>query len=185
MSRIGNSPIQLPERVTATVTPQDNLIQVKGPKGELSQSIDQSITVKVADQLITVERKSDQKEHKSLHGLYRALLNNMVLGVSQGYKRSLELIGIGYKASVQNGVLELNLGYSHGIFFAVPSEIAVRVESEKGKPPLIHLEGIDKQLIGQVAAKIKALRKVEPYKGTGIRDLGAKITLKAGKSASK
>ncbi len=184
MSRVGKNPIELPEKVAVTVS-KEGIIQVKGPKGELSQYVDPAITAKLEAGTVILERKSDQKKHKALHGLYRALLNNMVIGVSQGYKRTLELIGVGYKVSVQNNVLELSLGYSHDIFFAVPSEIAVRTEMEKGKNAIIHLEGIEKQLLGQVVAKIKSLRKAEPYNGKGIRFLGEQIRRKAGKSTSK
>ena len=184
MSRIGKSPIQLPDNVTLTVAKEGN-VHVKGPQGELTQPIDPAITVQVEAGTVTLTRRTNQKKHKALHGLYRALLNNMVVGVSQGYKKTLELIGVGYKASAQDNVLELNLGYSHGIFFAVPEEVKVQAEMAKGKNPLIHLESIDKQLIGQVAAKIRSLRKVEPYKGKGIRFLGEQVRRKAGKTASK
>ena len=184
MSRIGKSPIKLPENVTVTL-PQEGIVSVKGPKGELTQQVDPAITVKVAEDQIVLARKSEQKAHKAFHGLYRSLLQNMVTGVSEGYKKTLELVGVGYKASVQNNVLELNLGYSHGIHFAMPAEITVSAEMVKGKNPLVHLEGIDKQLVGQVAAKIKTLRKVEPYKGKGIRFLGEQIRRKAGKAAAK
>ncbi|MEM9417123.1 MAG: 50S ribosomal protein L6 [Bacteroidota bacterium] len=184
MSRIGKSPIQLPENVTVTIS-KEGLVSVKGPKGELTQQVDPAITVKVVEGQVVLERKSDQKTHKAFHGLYRSLLQNMVTGVNEGYKKTLELVGVGYKASVQNNVLELTLGYSHGIHFAVPAEITVSAEMVKGKNPLVHLEGVDKQLVGQVAAKIKTLRKVEPYKGKGIRFLGEQIRRKAGKAAAK
>lgn len=184
MSRIGKSPIKLPENVAVTIA-KEGIVHVKGPKGELSQPIDPAITVQVEDNVVKLTRQSDQKIHKSLHGLYRALINNMVIGVSQGYKKTLELVGVGYKASAQNNVLELSLGYSHGIHMAVPPEVAVQAEMAKGKNPLIHLESIDKQLIGQIAAKLRSLRKVEPYKGKGIRFLGEQIRRKAGKTAAK
>jgi len=184
MSRIGKSPIRLPENVTVTVSP-DGVVHVEGPKGKLSQSIDPAIKVQVADQSVVLERKSEQKAHKAFHGLYRSLLQNMVTGVAEGYKKTLELVGVGYKASVQNNVLELNLGYSHGIFFAMPAEVSAQAETAKGKNPIVHLESIDKQLLGQVAAKLRSLRKVEPYKGKGIRFLGEKIRRKAGKAAGK
>lgn len=184
MSRIGKNPIQLPEGVTAAFS-KEGVVSVKGPKGELTQQIDPAITVKVEEGQIVLERKSDQKAHKAFHGLYRSLIQNMVVGVSEGYKKTLELVGVGYKASAQNNVLELNLGYSHGIHFAMPAEIKVTAEMAKGKNPLVHLEGIDKQLIGQVAAKIRTLRKVEPYKGKGIRFQGEEIRRKAGKTAAK
>ncbi len=183
MSRIGNAPISLPEGVSVTV--DKNLVSVKGPKGELTQEIDPDITCKVEDGVISMERPTEQKRHKSLHGLYRSLVSNMVVGVSDGYKRQMELVGVGYKAAVQGNVLELNLGYSHSIYFAVPEEIKVSAETQKGKNPLVTIEGIDKQLVGQVSAKIKSFRKVEPYKGKGIRFVGEHIRRKAGKTAAK
>ena len=184
MSRIGKCPITLPSNVTVTVS-KEGVVCVKGPKGELSQRVAPSITVSVEQDAVELKRKTDQKTDKSLHGLYRSLIQNMVVGVSEGYKKTLELVGVGYKATAQNNILELSLGYSHGIFFAIPAEVAVKAEMEKGKNPLVHLEGVDKQLIGQVAAKLRTLRKVEPYKGKGIRFLGEQIRRKAGKSASK
>ncbi|WP_462252104.1 50S ribosomal protein L6 [Ekhidna sp.] len=183
MSRIGKAPINVPEGVSITV--DNNVVSVKGPKGELSQQIDPDITCKVEDGVITVERPTEQKRHKSLHGLYRSLVNNMVEGVSNGYKKEMELVGVGYKAAVQNNVLELNLGYSHSIYFAVPEEIKVTADTVKGQNPKVTVEGIDKQLVGQVSAKIKSLRKVEPYKGKGIRFVGEQIRRKAGKTAAK
>jgi large subunit ribosomal protein L6 len=184
MSRIGKSPIKLPSNVTVIVS-DTGLVHVSGTRGTLSQLVDPAVAVKVEEGTVVLERKSNQRAHEALHGLYRSLLQNMVIGVSEGYQKVLELVGVGYKASVQDGVLELSLGYSHGIFFIVPEEIAVRAEMVKGKNPLIYLEGIDKQLIGQVAARIRMLRKVEPYKGKGIRFLGEHIRRKAGKSATK
>ena len=184
MSRIGKQPIKLPEGVTLE-GPQDDIVSIKGPKGTLSQYIDPAITITVEEDLVTIARRTNQKTHKSLHGLYRALLNNMVIGVSQGFQKTLELVGVGYKASVQHNTLELNLGYSHTIYFVVPPELTVQAETTKGKNPLVHLQGIDKQLVGQVAAKLKSLRKVEPYKGKGIRFLGEQIRRKAGKTAAK
>lgn len=183
MSRVGKAPINLPEGVSVTV--DNNTVNVKGPKGELSQAVDPDITCKVEDGVVTVERPTEQKRHKALHGLYRSLVNNMVEGVNNGYKKEMELVGVGYKANVQNNVLELNLGYSHSIYFAVPQEIKVTAETEKGKNPKVTVEGIDKQLVGQIAAKIKSLRKVEPYKGKGIRFIGEQIRRKAGKTAAK
>ncbi|MBC6427282.1 MAG: 50S ribosomal protein L6 [Ekhidna sp.] len=183
MSRIGKVPISLPDGVTLTV--DKNVVNVKGPKGELSQQIAPDITCKIEDSVVTIERPTDQKRHKALHGLYRSLVNNMVKGVSQGYKKDMELVGVGYKATVQNNVLELNLGYSHSIYFAVPDSIKATAVTEKGKNPIVTLEGIDKQLVGQTAAKIKSLRKVEPYKGKGIRLVGEQIRRKAGKTAAK
>ncbi|WP_420316393.1 50S ribosomal protein L6 [Ekhidna sp.] len=183
MSRIGKAPINLPEGVSVTI--DKNVVNVKGPKGELTQQIDPDITCKVEDGVITVDRPTEQKRHKSLHGLYRSLVNNMIEGVSNGFKKEMELVGVGYKAAVQNNVLELNLGYSHSIYFAVPEEIKVSAETEKGKNPKVTVEGIDKQLVGQISAKIKSLRKVEPYKGKGIRFVGEQIRRKAGKTAAK
>lgn len=183
MSRVGKAPINLPEGVSITV--DKNTVNVKGPKGELSQAIDPDITCKVEEGVVTVERPTEQKRHKALHGLYRSLVNNMVEGVSNGFKKEMELVGVGYKAAVQNNVLELNLGYSHSIYFAVPEDIKVSAETEKGKNPKVTVEGIDKQLVGQIAAKIKSLRKVEPYKGKGIRFVGEQIRRKAGKTAAK
>ncbi|MEO9483532.1 MAG: 50S ribosomal protein L6 [Ekhidna sp.] len=183
MSRIGKAPINVPEGVTITV--DNNVVNVKGPKGELTQQVDPDITCKVEDGVLTVERPTEQKRHKSLHGLYRSLVNNMVEGVSNGYKKEMELVGVGYKAAVQNNVLELNLGYSHSIYFAVPEEIKVSAETEKGKNPKVTVEGVDKQLVGQISAKIKELRKVEPYKGKGIRFVGEQVRRKAGKTAAK
>jgi large subunit ribosomal protein L6 len=184
MSRIGNKPIAVPEDVTVDVS-NDNLITVKGPKGELQQQVDNDIEVKLEDGAVNLSRPTEQKRHKSMHGLYRSLLNNMVIGVKKGYKKELELVGVGYKASAQGNLLELSLGYSHSIFFAIPEELTLTTETLKGKNPTVTLEGIDKQLVGQVAAKIKSLRKVEPYKGKGIRFVGEHVRRKAGKTAAK
>ena len=184
MSRIGKKPITINEGITVNVSPE-NLVTVKGPKGELSRLIDRDIKVNIADGEVTLERPTEQKRHKSLHGLYRALINNMVEGVTEGYKKQLELVGVGYKATAQGNVLELSLGYSHSIFFMVPEEIKVSAQTAKGKSPVITLEGIDKELIGEVSAKLRALRKVEPYKGKGIRFVGEQIRRKAGKTAAK
>lgn len=183
MSRIGKAPIDLPEGVTFSM--EKNIVTVKGPKGELTQDIDPDITCKVEDGTVTVDRATEQKRHKAMHGLYRSLINNMVEGVNTGYKREMELVGVGYKATVQNNVLELSLGYSHSIYFAVPEEIKVSAETEKGKNPKVTVEGIDKQLVGAISAKIKSLRKVEPYKGKGIRFIGEQVRRKAGKTAAK
>lgn len=183
MSRVGKLPITIPEGVS--INSKNNVVQVKGPKGELTQPIDRDITVEVKDGEVVVSRPTEQKRHKAMHGLYRALINNMVEGVSKGYKKELELVGVGYKASAQGSLLELNLGYSHSIFLQVPEGISVKAETAKGKNPVVSLEGFDKQLIGQVAAKIKSLRPVEPYKGKGIRFVGESIRRKAGKAASK
>jgi len=160
-------------------------VSVKGPKGELHQVLKPDFTVKVENGSIQVSRPSEDKPVRALHGLYRALIANMVEGVSKGYKEQLELIGVGYKASAQNNVLELSLGYSHSVFLSVPPELKLQAAQEKGANPMIYLEGIDKQLIGQVAAKIKSLRKVEPYKGKGIRYVGEYVRRKAGKAAAK
>jgi len=184
MSRIGKQPITLPQGVEVTVNP-DNLVTVKGPKGTLSNQIDPDMIVSVEDGVLTVSRPTEQKRHKALHGLYRSIINNMITGVSTGYKLSLELVGVGYKATTQGQNLELALGYSHNIYLSLPSEISAVAVTEKGKSPVITLEGIDKQLIGQVAAKIRSLRKVEPYKGKGIRFVGEVVRRKAGKTASK
>jgi large subunit ribosomal protein L6 len=183
MSRIGKKSIEIPSGVTFSFN--KHKVTVKGPKGELHQAIDPDFTIKQENAEVTVERPTEQKRHKAMHGLYRALIANMVEGVSKGYRHQLELVGVGYKATAQSNVLELSLGYSHNVFLAVPSEIKVQTVQEKGQNPTIILEGIDKQLIGQVAAKIKSLRKVEPYKGKGIRFTGEYVRRKAGKAAAK
>ncbi|MDV3308158.1 MAG: 50S ribosomal protein L6 [Cyclobacteriaceae bacterium] len=183
MSRIGKMLLPLPSGVTLTVA--DGVATVKGPKGELKQAIDPEFTITQENGSVEIKRPTDQKRHKALHGLYRSLLANMVEGVSNGFKVNLELVGVGYKASAQSNVLELSLGYSHNIFLALPEEIKVKTVQEKGQNPLIMLEGIDKQLIGQVAAKIRSLRKVEPYNGKGIRFVGEQVRRKAGKAAAK
>ncbi|KAA9353773.1 50S ribosomal protein L6 [Larkinella humicola] len=184
MSRVGNKSIALPEKVSVSVE-NGNTVTVKGPKGELSQSINPDIKLEIADGELKVIRPNDQKRFKALHGLYRALVNNMVTGVSTGYRLELEIVGVGYKAVATNNILQLTLGYSHDIYVAIPTELKVTSVTEKGQNPKVILEGIDKQLIGDVAAKIRSLRKVEPYKGKGIRFVGEKIRRKAGKSASK
>ncbi|AKQ44559.1 50S ribosomal protein L6 [Rufibacter radiotolerans] len=184
MSRIGKLPITLPQGVEVLVN-QDNLVTVKGPKGTLTAQVDTDISIAVEDGVLTVTRPTEQKRHKALHGLYRSIINNMIIGVSTGYKMSLELVGVGFKATTVGQNLELALGYSHNIYVGLPPEISANAVTEKGKAPVIHLEGIDKQLIGQVAAKIRSLRKVEPYKGKGIRFVGEVVRRKAGKTASK
>lgn len=184
MSRIGKAPIAIPSGVTITVS-DANVVTVKGPKGELHQAVDSDITVAQEDGQLLVQRPSDQKRHKALHGLYRALLNNMVVGVTQGYKLEQELVGVGYRATNAGQTLDLVLGYSHHYVFELPKEIKVSTTAEKGKNPTIILESIDKQLIGQVAAKIRSLRAPEPYKGKGIKFVGEELRRKAGKSASK
>lgn len=183
MSRIGNLSINIPEKVTVGIS-DNNIVTVKGPKGELHQAIDPDITVTVEENEVKVKRPSDQKRHKALHGLYRSLINNMIIGVSEGYKTVQELVGVGYKASHNGQMLELALGYSHNIFFELPKEIKLDTITERGKNPMIILESYDKQLIGQVAAKIRSLRKPEPYKGKGIRFQGEVIRRKAGKAAA-
>jgi len=184
MSRIGKAPISIPAGVTITVD-KDNLVTVKGPKGELQQAVDVDITVSQEDGIVTVTRPTEQKRHKALHGLYRSLLNNMVIGVTEGYKISQELVGVGYRATNTGNTLDLVLGFSHHYVFQLPEEIKVTTTSEKGQTPKIILESIDKQLIGQVAAKIRSLRAPEPYKGKGIKFVGEVLRRKAGKSASK
>lgn len=183
MSRIGKRPIDIPEGVNVDIS--NALVKVKGPKGELSQYINPDISVENKDGQVIVSRPTEQKRHKSLHGLYRSLINNMIKGVSEGYKKELELVGVGYKATVQGNVLELSLGYSHNIFFACPEEVKIDAQTEKGKNPVVTIEGVDKQLVGHIAAKIKSLREVEPYKGKGIRFVGQQIRRKAGKAAAK
>lgn len=183
MSRIGKLPIPLPKGVTVNVSDK-NVVTVKGPLGELHQAMDSGITVEVEENNLIVKRATEQKRHKALHGLYRSLINNMVVGVSTGYKVVQELVGVGYKASNTGQLLELTLGYSHNIFIDLPQEIKVATTAERGKNPTIILEAIDKQLIGQVAAKIRSLRKPEPYKGKGIKFEGEVLRRKAGKSAS-
>ena len=184
MSRVGNSPIDIPQGVSISVN-DSNVVTVKGPKGELSEAINQDLSFGQEDGVFTVTRPTEQKRHKALHGLSRALVQNMVVGVSEGYTKELELVGVGYRVSNTGNFLELTLGYSHPIYFIVPKELTLTTAMEKGKSPYIKLEGIDKQLIGQVAAKIRAFRKPEPYKGKGVRFLGEEIRRKAGKTAAK
>jgi large subunit ribosomal protein L6 len=184
MSRIGKKPVVLPSGITVTVG-SDNIVLVKGPKGELKQAIDRDIKIEVKDNQILISRPTDQIRHRALHGLYRSLLSNMVKGVAEGYKRQLELIGVGFKASNQGNLLDLALGYSHNIVFEIPKELKLATAQEKGENPKIMLEGTDKQLIGQVAAKIRGLRKPEPYKGKGVRYTGEIVRKKAGKAAGK
>jgi len=184
MSRIGNKPISIPAKVEIAISPS-NEVSVKGPKGTLTQLVDRDIKIVVKDGLVQVERPTEQKRHKSLHGLYRSLLSNMIVGVSEGYKAELELVGVGFKANMTGTVLELSLGYSHNIFLALPKEVSAKAVTDKGKNPIVTLESIDKQLIGQVAAKIRSLRKVEPYKGKGIRFVNEVVRRKAGKTAAK
>ena len=184
MSRIGKALIKLPAGVDVKVS-QGNVVTVKGPKGELTQQLMDDISLKVEDGNITLDRPTEQKRHKALHGLYRSLVNNMVTGVTIGYKKRQELVGVGFKATTDGNILDLTLGYSHHIYFEIPKELSVKTEQDKGKNPIITLEGIDKQLIGQVAAKIRSLRAPEPYKGKGIKFEGEQLRRKAGKTASK
>jgi len=184
MSRIGKQPITIPSGVTVSVA-GDNIVTVKGPKGELKQSIDRDIKVEVKDGTVEITRPTAQIRHRALHGLYRSLISNMVKGVTQGYKKDLELVGVGFKAANQGNVLDLALGYSHNIIFDVPKELKVATVTEKGANPKIMLEGIDKQLLGQVAAKLRGLRKPEPYKGKGVRYSDEVVRKKAGKAAGK
>jgi large subunit ribosomal protein L6 len=184
MSRVGKAPITIPSGVTVTVN-EGNVVTVKGPKGQLEQAIDSDITISQEDGVLTVVRPTDQKRHKALHGLYRALINNMVTGVTTGYTLQQELVGVGYRATNTGNTLDLVLGFSHHYVFELPKEIKVSTTAEKGKNPTIILESIDKQLIGQVAAKIRSLRAPEPYKGKGIKFVGEVLRRKAGKSASK
>ena len=182
MSRIGKLPIHIPQGVTVAVSP-DNTVTVKGPKGELSQKVSEDLTVTVDETNVHVERHTEDKNHKAMHGLYRSLIHNMVVGVSEGYKIQQELVGVGYRANAEGNGLELGLGYSHAIFLQLPPEVKVSAVTEKRANPIITLECCDKQLIGQVAAKIRSFRKPEPYKGKGIRFVGEQVRRKAGKSA--
>ena len=184
MSRIGKMPISLPAGVQVSVD-KDNAVTVKGPKGSLTTQVDRDINVETEDGTLTVTRPTEQKRHKAMHGLYRSLINNMVVGVSEGFEKKLELVGVGYKAALAGTTLELSLGYSHNIYLALPKEVSATAVTEKGKNPIVTLNSIDNQLLGQVAAKIRSLRKVEPYKGKGVRFVGEVIRRKAGKTASK
>jgi large subunit ribosomal protein L6 len=184
MSRIGKLPISIPAGVTVTID-ADNIVKVKGPKGELFQTVDPAIEVKIEDGTIFVLRPNDDREVRSKHGLYRSLIHNMVIGVSEGYRKELELVGVGYRASNNGQILELALGYTHNIFLMMPAEIKLETKSERNKNPMIILESCDKQLIGQVCAKIRSFRKPEPYKGKGVRFVGEEVRRKAGKSAGK
>ena len=184
MSRIGILPVDIPAGVTIEVD-KDNLVTVKGPKGELSQKVDKNITVKVEENQVVVSRSTEEKEHKSLHGLYRSLVNNMIHGVFEGYTIKQELVGVGYRAEVKKGnLLELSLGYSHDIIMKMPDEVKAEAVTERRSNPVITLTSIDKQLIGQVAAKIRSFRPPEPYKGKGIKFVGEQLRRKAGKTAS-
>jgi len=182
MSRIGKLPVQIPEKVTVSVN-ADNLVTVKGPLGELTQQIDNSISVEVKDTNVVLSRTSDHKDYRSMHGLYRSLISNMVIGVSEGFETQQELVGVGYKAESNGQMLDLSLGYSHTILFEIPKEVKVEVKSEKRGNSTVIFKSIDKQLIGQVAAKLRSLRPPEPYKGKGIKFVGEELRRKAGKSA--
>ncbi len=181
MSRIGKQPITIPAGVTVTV--KNGLVTVKGPKGELTQVVNPEMTVEVNDGHIDVKRPSESKTHRALHGLYRSLINNMVEGVANGYVRKLELVGVGYRATNQDQLLELSLGYSHPIVMQMPAEIKVEAVTDRKSNPIITLESADKQLLGQICAKIRSMRKPEPYKGKGVKFAGEKVRRKAGKSA--
>ena len=184
MSRIGKKPVSISSGVSITVG-ADNVVTVKGPKGELKQAVDRDIKIEISGTELNVVRPTDQIRHRALHGLYRSLIFNMVKGVTEGFKKDLELVGVGYKASNQGNILDLSLGFSHNIIFEIPSELKIATVTEKGQNPKINFEGIDHQLIGQVAAKIRSLRKPEPYKGKGVKYAGEVIRRKAGKSAGK
>jgi large subunit ribosomal protein L6 len=183
MSRIGILPIEIPQGVNIEVT-DDNVVKVNGPKGELEQQVDLDLKIEIKDGMLTVARPTEQKRHKSMHGLYRSLIFNMVKGVSEGYEIKQELVGVGYRAEAKGQILELSLGYSHDIHLMLPKEVSVTAVTERRSNPVITLNSVDKQLIGQVAAKIRSLRPPEPYKGKGIRFVGEEIRRKAGKSAS-
>lgn len=183
MSRIGKLPITIPKGVEVTVS-NNNIVTVKGPKGELKQTVDPAITLKVADGNVIVERHTEQKRHKSMHGLYRALISGMIHGITAGYKTEQELVGVGYRATAKGQLLELILGYSHHVMFEIPKEIKLAAAQEKGKNPVITLECSDKALLGMVAAKIRSLRKPEPYKGKGIKFVNEQLRRKAGKAAA-
>lgn len=183
MSRIGKLPINVPAGINVSIN--DNVVTVKGPKGEMSQKVDSRIEVKLEDGEIKLTRSSDTKEERSLHGLYRSLINNMVVGVSEGYSKTLELVGVGFRAANQGQLLEISVGYSHPIFLMLPNEIKVETKMERNKAPLVILESADKQLLGQVCAKIRSFRKPEPYKGKGVKFVGEYIRRKSGKTAAK
>lgn len=183
MDRIGKQPVKLPDGVSVTVD-NNNLVVVKGPLGELQQQVNKDISVNIKENQVIITRSSDEKEHRALHGLYRSLLNNMVTGVSKGFEIKLELVGVGYKATTNNQILEMSLGYSHNIAFELPIEVKVKAVTERRQNPIITLNSVDKQLIGHVAAKIRSLRKPEPYKGKGIKFVGEQLRRKAGKAAA-
>ena len=184
MSRIGKNPVTVPQNVTIDIS-KGNFVTVKGPKGELTQQMDPDLSFEMEDGEVVVKRPTDSKRHRSMHGLYRSLLYNMVEGVTNGYTLEMEVVGVGYRVSNNGQLLELILGFSHPILFMIPEEVNVETVTEKGKAPVIKLSSTDKQLVGQVAAKIRAFRKPEPYKGKGIRFKGEEIRRKAGKTAAK
>ena len=184
MSRVGKAPIAVSDQISVDIA-SNNLVTVKGPKGELTLQIDPDITLKVEDGQLEVVRPSEQKRHRAMHGLYRSLLNNMVEGVSAGFKKELEVIGVGFRALMNNGVLELALGFSHPIYFVPPEGIDISVDTKRGKNTFVVIEGVDKQMVGQVAAKIRSLRPPEPYKGKGVRYADEYVRRKAGKTAAR
>jgi large subunit ribosomal protein L6 len=183
MSRIGKKPINIPSNVEIKI--DGNVVSAKGPLGELKQEVHSDLNLSLEDGILNIERPSESKEHKSAHGLYRSLINNMVNGVSEGFKTQQELVGVGYRAEAKGQLLELNVGFSHAIFMEIPQEIKITTQAEKGKAPLITMESFDKQLLGQVAAKIRSFRAPEPYKGKGIKFVGEELRRKAGKTAAK
>lgn len=184
MSRIGKKPVEISKGVTITVG-NDNVVIVKGPKGELKQTVDSDIIIEVKEGVLEVKRPTEQIRHRAMHGLYRSLISNMVKGVTEGYTKKMELVGVGFKAANQGNILDLALGYSHNIIFEIPQELKVATSQEKGQNPMITLESADKQLLGQVCAKLRSLRKPEPYKGKGVKFAGEVLRRKAGKAAGK
>jgi large subunit ribosomal protein L6 len=183
MSRIGKNPITVPSGVELSI--QGNVVTVKGPKGELTQEVDENISLNYTDSVLTLSRPNDNKDIRAKHGLYRALINNMIVGVSEGYKVQLQMVGVGFRASAQGQQLSVSLGYSHPIIMELPKEVKLEAETKKGEAPLVTLSSHDKQLLGTVAAKVRSLRKIEPYKGKGVRFLGEQVRRKAGKTAAK
>ena len=183
MSRIGKLPITLPSSVTVNIS-DDNLVTVKGPKGELKQQVHADMKIALDEGVLTIERPSEAKEHKALHGLYRSLINNMTIGVTEGFRKELELVGVGYRVTNVGQILELSLGFTHTIFLQLPEEVKIETKMERNKSPLIILESCDKQLIGQVCAKIRSFRSPEPYKGKGVRFVGEQVRRKSGKTAA-
>ncbi|MCH2451477.1 MAG: 50S ribosomal protein L6 [Gracilimonas sp.] len=184
MSRIGNLPVPISDKVEFSIN-ADNIATFKGEKGTNTLRIHPNISIEKSEDELIIKRNDDQKSNRALHGLFRALINNAVVGVSEGYTKKLEIIGVGFRASISGDVLELNLGYSHPIFFVPPEGISMEVDTKSGKNPILIITGVDKEMVGQVAAKIRSFRKPEPYKGKGIRYLGEQVRRKAGKSAAK